>query len=81
MKVEFTNPERTEAILVRGWWSKKIANVFKDPKDGWCYSGNGYTLDYEERHAMEYAEARAIHEAREANWFPTPPLPRARLLR
>ncbi len=92
MRVEWLNPSRTRALLVRGfWWWKKVATVefllYNNPRcidPGWHYV-NGPTLDNGLRKLVSAADVRAKEleeEGKEAaQWVKLGKIPEARLLR
>lgn len=84
MKIEFLNPECTEAIVTRGWWRKRQAHVERGSYR-WQFVSTGRQVSAWVNARIDAAFSREIRRRDDEvnagrEWVDTAPFPKARLL-
>lgn len=86
MKIQWLNPDRTRAILTKGWFRKRWAEVYQSQTTfHWYYTTTNQRVDdslacglWESRDGKR--EPRAVQPRRVNPWQPVSTLPQARLV-
>lgn len=59
MKIEWLNQEKTRALITKGWFRKRQAEVHQTI-GGWCFTANGADLDMFVGFALDKAQRKAL---------------------
>lgn len=92
MKISWLNEDCTEAIVTRGWWRPKSAEVKRiempepqhPPKDGWVFANTGrhvILVDFWLAGELESCRTKELERrANDRDWLDTGRFPRAQVV-